>query len=416
MSQRYLPRRGLVALCCWAALSLPAVAQDAWGLDQLLDAAWNSHPAVLGKRSGAEAAQGDLAGAKWQRYPTPSLESSVGRDGGATTLLRVDQPLWTGGRINAAIDAAGRRLEAADAGVMEARHEIGLKVIAAWVEASRQQARQQHVLTAVREHEKLLEMITRRVDQEVSPAVDRNFAQSRLLQAMNDSSAVAQGLGNALTQLSQLAGKPVLRAGGDLGVQPQASRESALAQALLYSPALKRLAAEEAAAVADIDSKNASLWPQVSLRLEKATGALADNRATLLLTAQPGAGLSAAVGIEAAIARREAVRQSREAAVRDVQEQVAIDWDDMTASRLRLDNARQGRAMSVEVSDSYARQYTTGRKTWIDVLNAVRETTQAELAMVDAAAQADAASLRLRLRTGQWLPKNTFNSPSIRQP
>jgi adhesin transport system outer membrane protein len=72
--------------------------------------------------------------------------------------------------------------------------------------------------------------------------------------------------------------------------------------------------------------------------------------------------------------------------------------------------------MSVEVSDSYARQYTTGRKTWIDVLNAVRETTQAELAMVDAAAQADAASLRLRLRTGQWLPKNTFNSPSIRQP
>ena len=59
--------------------------------------------------------------------------------------------------------------------------------------------------------------------------------------------------------------------------------------------------------------------------------------------------------------------------------------------------------MSTEVFESYSRQYIAGRKTWIDVLNAVRETTQADFAMADANAQTLAAGERLRLRTGATL-------------
>lgn len=410
MSRRYLMYRRWAVLCYLVALPWSTMAQEAWTLDQLLNAAWDSHPTVLGKRSGVQAAQGDLDGARWLRFPTPSLESSVGRDGEATTVLRVDQPLWTGGRINAAIHAADRRVTAADAQVTQAQHELALKVIAAWVEAQRQQTRQDYAATSVKVHETLLAMISRRVAQEVSPTVDRNFAQVRLLQASNELSVVVQSLRNALTQLSQLAGRSVLKAGGALVAAPDTPRETAITQALDYAPALKRLTAEEDAAAADIDSKRSSLWPQLTLRAESSTGAQANSGLMLVLTAQPGAGLSASAGIDAAVARREAVRMEREAAVREVQEQVTMDWDDLNASRLRLENARQSKSMSAEVFDSYARQYTTGRKTWIDVLNAVRETTQADLALADATAQAGAAALRLRLRTGQMLPN--ISSPS----
>ena len=89
-----------------------------------------------------------------------------------------------------------------------------------------------------------------------------------------------------------------------------------------------------------------------------------------------------------------------EAARRDMRERLTLDWNEWVAARLRLENADQARAMSSEVFESYARQYTTGRKTWIDVLNAVRETTQAELAAVDARTSMLAASLRLRARSG----------------
>jgi outer membrane protein TolC len=89
--------------------------------------------------------------------------------------------------------------------------------------------------------------------------------------------------------------------------------------------------------------------------------------------------------------------------VRDINEQIGIDWEELQAARARLENAREARSMSAEVFASYSRQYVAGRKTWIDVLNAVRETTQADFAMADVNAQALAAGERLRLRTGATL-------------
>jgi adhesin transport system outer membrane protein len=169
---------------------------------------------------------------------------------------------------------------------------------------------------------------------------------------------------------------------------------------------LKRLAFEEAAAEEDITAKRSVYMPQVSARLERITGTdyfmgqANGSRALLVVDAQPGAGLSAMSGVSAAIARRDAVRQTREAALRDLRERVSLDWNELIAARLRLDNARQARTMSTEVFESYARQYTAGRKTWIDVLNAVREATQSEFAVADADAQVAAATLRLRLWTG----------------
>jgi len=94
------------------------------------------------------------------------------------------------------------------------------------------------------------------------------------------------------------------------------------------------------------------------------------------------------------------VHLARDAAQRDLQAQIAVDWDDWQFARQRLQTAEQSRSMSAEVFESYTRQYTTGRKTWIDVLNAVREVTQADFQMADAQAQVVAAALRLRLRSG----------------
>lgn len=386
-----------------AALTLTATtaqAQPVWNFGQVMQAALASHPLVLGKRSAQAAAQAEREGAEWQRYPTPSLEANT--QSGGTSVLRIDQPLWSGGRITAGIDAAGSRFDAAGAALDEARQELTLKVIAATTEALRQQVRQQHGVAGVKEHEKLLAMIQRRVTQEVSPLADQRLAASRLYTTANELSATTQALNNALAQLSQLAGQPVtaIVAQGLSEAGAPASLDAALTQALAHSPTLRRLVYEEEAANADIDSKRSAYMPQLALRLESSAGQVSDNRAMLVLSAQPGAGLSAKSGADAAVARREAARMAREASERDVRERVTQDWNEWVAARLRLENANQARAMSTEVSESYARQYTTGRKTWIDVLNAVREATQSELAADDAHAQMLAASLRLRALTG----------------
>ena len=50
--------------------------------------------------------------------------------------------------------------------------------------------------------------------------------------------------------------------------------------------------------------------------------------------------------------------------------------------------------------DSYSRQFTAGRKTWIDLLNAVRELAQNQYARADSQAALAAAVYRLQVRLG----------------
>ncbi|MDD5388434.1 MAG: TolC family protein [Gallionellaceae bacterium] len=185
------------ALACLVLLALPASAAPLT-FDQALQAALSTHPLVRGKRSAQAAAKAEQEGAEWQRYPTPSIEANTQSGGGNASLLRLDQPLWTGGRITAGIDAAGSRFDAAGMAIDEARQELALRVIAASSEALRQQARQRFAQASVGEHEKLLAMIRRRVQQEVSPLADQRLAESRLYSTVNESSTATQALQNAL--------------------------------------------------------------------------------------------------------------------------------------------------------------------------------------------------------------------------
>ena len=400
-------------LACVVALGFglagPSPAQQvrrSWGLQEALTAAMREHPAILGSQSSQAAARAEREGALWQRYPSLTVEASGPDSGGSSTVLRLDQPLWTWGRITAGIDAAGHREGAAGWAVRETRRDIAQRVINAWTEAQRHQLRRTHALEGVRAHEDLLALMSRRVAQEVSPKVDEDFARSRLLLALNDKAAVEQGLNAALSQLSQLVGMQVSRAGGSLeDADAPANLDAALELAISRSPTLKRLEDEMLAAGEDVRSRRAAWLPQVSFRVERHMGTrpggvLDDNRALVVISAQPGAGLSSLSGVDAAVARQLATRRAREVAHRDLAQQVNAEWEDLVSARARLRNTEQAGKMASQVFESYMRQFTAGRKTWIDVLNATREVTQTAFGIADAKAQSAAAAQRLRILAG----------------
>ncbi len=413
--EKQIKRIPTVLAVALAMTSAGTLAQTSlpWSFDQIAKEALATHPAILARQSNSLAAKAELEGASWQRYPTPSLEFGTDQNGTNTTLLRVQQPLWAGGRITAGIDAAQWRHLASESAVTETKQDVVLRVVSAFVEALRQQARVETIGKGIEHHERLLGLITRRVQHEASPRVDQELAQSRLYQTNNDLSSVAQALSNALTQLSQLAGKPIgTLAAFDAGsVAVPKSKDSALEQAIAASPTLRRLSLEEEAAQAEVVLKRASYKPQISVRYENSYASaplngvpsFSTSRVLLVAEMQTGAGLSALSGVEAAIARRDAARQQRETALRDLRERVSMDWDELVAARNRLENARLASRSSKEVYESYTRQYTAGRKTWLDVLNTVRESTQSEVAVTDSSAQVTGASLRLGLLTGNLM-------------
>ena len=387
-------------------------AQDIeWPLDRVISTALTSHPLIQAREADRAVADAEREAADWARYPTPSVEATSRDAGGeAVGLLRLDQPIWTGGRIDANIQLASRRLEAARIGVHERRLEIALRVIAAYVEALRQQARRAHADQGVRDHEALVEMIRRRVEREVSSRADERLAEARHQQALTERSFILQGERSAAAQLGQLAGQPIqLSALSWRGVEPDGAKsfqletlEAATTAALAYSPVLKRLMQEELATAAEVAQRRAALMPQVVVRVEQLLGGGSPQaRAAVVLQAQPGAGLSALSGVKAAVAKRESALRAAEAARREIVEQITVAWSDWTSARERLALTQRASDINAEVAESYARQFVIGRKTWVEVLNSVRESTQARYLVADSRAQLAASGLRLRALVGQ---------------
>lgn len=402
------------AVFCLAPAA-PAAARD-WTIPALLLAAETTHPAVAGRRADQAAAQAGREAAGWQRFPTPSVAfgsraiggSGAGDLNGSTRAIRLDQPLWTGGRIDAGIDAADHRLQAANVAINETRLDLHMKVAAAASEALHQQERLRVAQSHVSQLDKLLGMIRRRVKQEVSAVADFNLAQSRKLASLNDVNSSKQALRTALVQLEQLVGEPVSRVLESPGDKagPAGDKSALLARTLDTSPRLKRLRYEEQQAEAMVRVRRSALSPEVLLRLENVQGAAltgsggASNRALLVVQWQVGAGLSTMSAVSEARSQLESVRQARASTVRDVTQQFESDWTQWTDSQARLAVARQIRRSAAEVADSFSRQYVAGRKSWLDMMNSVREVEQAELASVDVHYEVQAAALRLRLESG----------------
>ena len=79
-----------------------------------------------------------------------------------------------------------------------------------------------------------------------------------------------------------------------------------------------------------------------------------------------------------------------------------VDYLAFEAGRDRALASLRATASSELVTDSYKRQFIAGRRTWLDVMNAVRESMSAALTGADAELGALAAYSRLAIRSCLW--------------
>lgn len=388
--------------------SSAGLAQKTWSFRDLLKVAESTHPSVLAKQRAEFGAEAGLSAAEWQRYPTPGIEAGNNNSGQRQQLVFLKQPIWAGGAISAGIDAAESRLSAARKNTLVARRDVVQRLIDAYVDVLRRQAQQATHHQHVQQLEKLLQMMERRVAAELSARVDLDLARSRLLQAANELSVVAQSLAAGKTRLSELAGQAVhlVSADADLEAMLPASLAQAIELSSSSSPTLARVLQEQFAAAADIRVERAAYWPQVNLRFEQgetvnaAGTAFADKRTMVVMQSQFGAGLSTGAKVDAAIARHDALLEEYRALKRELDTEVADAWHQFVAAKQRYQNSQLTRASAGAVFDSYTRQYVVGQKSWLEVLNAIRESNNANVAVEDAQADWLKANLKLQLLTG----------------
>lgn len=395
---------------------LLACASSAWAsaasdLPSLIQEVDRKHPLIQAKKAELSAAESSLSAARQQRLPSLSIITNRSSLEGSKTYAttRLQQPLYAGGRITAGIDQAQARIDEAQAVLGLTRKDLMSRTAAAFYEALKGQSRLAIAEKSVLAHQLLRDSIGRRVGAEVSPQSDLMLTQSRLLQAQTERAQIALALERARNVLQEL----LERAPPSLATPPDQPAVvvligQAIEEALAYAPEIQQFATQESIATHEIDLQKSAGLPNIFLRYENLSRdrdpGLVKDQAYLGLEFVPGAGLSAVQQIKAAESRRIAAMEAKRAGEKEVRERIVGLYTDIASLRLQVDSARQYTKVAFEVSQSFARQFTIGRKTWVEVLNATREYFQAELIVAELDWNLKLSELRLDIETGRIRP------------
>ncbi len=388
----------------------PAISPE---LAAAADVAVDTYPSIAAAKAQIRAARSDIRGAKWLQFPSVSVEvlgftggrRAITGDRDITSNLVVDQPIWAGGRISGGIRKAEAEKLVADARLLETVQDIELRVIDAYF-AIAGAAREAAILSdSLDEHNRLVESIARRVQQEVSPSADLDLARSRTAQLEQELATAEARRQAALTQFRALVSDPGFNLGNVPAYDPIAHHPDpaqAAEQALTCSPTRQRRLAEAQVAKADIDVARGQLMPQLSA--EYSRNEITGDRVGLVLRAQTSGGFSGVSALDSARLRRDSADLEVGAAERALRDAIGVDLVENASTRGRIASAGTAARNARIVTESYKRQFNAGRRTWLDVMNAVREASSLELAEAAAEVSAMQTAARILLRTCRWQP------------
>lgn len=208
-----------LALAVMIAMTGAATAKDA--LDELIEQSVQSYPSVKSKEMARKSAKSDVTTAKLSFLPNASVafeprRKVYGGSGSNTdrgdpyTVITLTQPLLGGGLV-AGYRQSQANLNVSDWAVREEAEALAVRVINAygtWLSANK---KVQAAEESVKEHERLVGLITRRAEAGASPTTDQNLGVSRLLLARSELSSFKSAEATALTTLNQLVGGRLTR-------------------------------------------------------------------------------------------------------------------------------------------------------------------------------------------------------------
>ena len=393
---------------------LTAESQPTWTFERLVSEVAARNPRIRSQSAAASAAGYDVAAARWQFFPAPAVQvESSGKD--RQLIASVSQPIYSFGRLESDLKAAKSRASVANVRVEEAQYVLSFRVLDLFgqlLSASRSLDVFRQDLARLGALEG---MIGRRVTAGVSAPVDLNLVLTRIRQSENNIVSLTARQNAALAGLSELLGAPLTMQdvvlptmlAQTLSDDPSVAQDP-VEQSLSYSPVLKRARGD--VEVANVDSARArnamkpTLYGKFEQRIDDGrydTSAFPASRVLFGLQYSFGSGLSSLSRVDAARAQAEGAQLSLDAAREDIRASVRTDLETRDAASRLVESLRLNLMLQEETFGSYNRLFLAGKRSWLDVLNVVREVTENERALADAEVQYLVSNYRLQLQTGQ---------------
>lgn len=389
-----------------------------------MEAATTQHPSVRNQQAQQRAALKGVDAAKWQFFPTPSVSVegvSASKDdpsykGDAqVSYLRLQQPLWTGGRLTSNQHKARANLDLAQANIADTQLQLALRVVQAYADWATANLKVKALQSSLETHQLLLVQARNRIAEGVSPASDLNLVQGRADATAAEQSVAELQRQQALNRLVELTGQNTL---SQASLQAHSAKapswptdlSSLTDQALAIHPGVRRAQLQRRLAELTLSERQSDLQPDVFIRAERQWGNFAyknaspENRLFIGVNSKLGAGLSNFSNLEAASEQLTAAAAEVESQERLVREQVAAEMAQAQSFTLRL-RALDGALVSARtVFESFGRQFNAGRKSWLDLMTAARELATAEVQMAELSGAELLTAWRLQLLTQGLYP------------
>jgi adhesin transport system outer membrane protein len=378
-------------------------------LHLLLKKVIHQHPQVLIQVQNLKSTGFDIEVAKQAFYPTPSIsleraQSQGGNDPSYSgtpqvAIYRLQQPLWTGGRLSAQQNKAAANQEIEVAKLLEVQQGLALKTLQAWTEVVNFQRQQTALLKTKNELENLQAKIERRAEQGLSTQseVKLSWLRVSMVKQLLNQTKMQEDL--AWLRLKQWVpeAQPLSQATDALSAPSNDSQAHLQntenidwdALSTSQSPVALRLKSQLKIQEAELDEKRAAYQPEVYLRAEHQRGnyAFANaqnvNRLFIGVTATTGAGLSMQNQLASLMAKHDSAQYEIALTQRLLSETVQSDVLNLIARQSKAEELKLNLESLQDIQTAWLRQFDSGRKTWIEVMNAAQETMQSQMSLIE---------------------------------
>ena len=422
-----------LACACAFAVSNPVGAAT---LREAVEQAVLTNPEVLAAVNHRFAADEGVKQARGGYFPRIDLNAGTGRERldipdsrlrglNETTFPQRDatvtlsQMLFDGFAVRSEVARQTARVDSSAYGVAATAEELALRTVATYLEVLRRQETVAQAVDNLEAHQRIHKQIRMLSESGVGRRADLDQAESRLALAKANLRQEQSSLKDAEVSYVRLVGTPpqalLIPASPDQALPM--SEALALDAALAGHPSVKSAEADVALASAVNSGVKAALSPRVDLELAKrrandiVRGSTKDLSITLRLRynfSRGGADLAriSETGFQIQEAN-EALNRTR----RQVQEDVAQAYNANVTARERLDLLRQYVDASAATRESYAKQFSIGQRTLLDLLNAENEYFNARLAYSTGQYAQLASAFRIFAGMGQLLSQLRITLP-----
>lgn len=380
--------------------------------DELLSQLLSNHPSVKMSQEVIKGAKERVDSAYWGFFPTPSVDVSGKDSDRNTTVARLDQPIWTGGKLTSKYDMATSK-EKENVYELE---ENSYKLIESYLNILESYLQSKSNIIELQEGadnlSKFSEMLDRRMEVGVSSTSDKDLLSARIEQVSSDKMLAKNKYKVATLQLELILDRKIncdidFR---DIPSTQNSDIEESIKKLLEFHPSLKKTSAQIETSKFEQDSTEASIMPNLNLRVERREGDLYSdnydksndqNIVYLAFTATTRAGLSSISDIAAAKIKINEIEYRKKTIEKELIDSLLSDYNNYEIAKNRINILQRSVDSAQNVLDSYTRLFLAGKRQWLDLVNASREVMQYKIELSNLYVTKSILSYKLALKNGQ---------------